>query len=119
MNVYDVINSKDFLSKNQFERREIAKNNIIKVSDCKIDMVILCFENEILSNSIIFYNKTSVHETCNFTIGKEYVIIDCDKKRNLIKLKNDKGLNVWTTYKRFIYPLIYLRKEKLKKLNKI
>lgn len=117
MNVYSILNSKDFLSKNQFERREIVKNNILEESDCKKGLTIVCFENEILSSSLYFYNKSTVHDVCHLTIGNEYEILDYDKKRKLIKVKNDIDLNMWTTYKRFIFTLTHLRKEKIKKLN--
>ena len=66
--MYDILNTKDFLSKNQFERREISKNYIINESDCKKDLIIICFENEILSSSPYFYNKSNVHNVCNLTV---------------------------------------------------
>lgn len=117
MNVYNILKSSKFTSLSQFERRNIVKDVILNEKDCIINTTITCFENEILSSSVYFYNKATAHDVCDLTIGKEYKIIDYNKKRKLIKIKNDSGLFVWTTYKRFVLTISNNRKMKLLKIN--
>jgi hypothetical protein len=113
-----LLNDKNFLKKDQFQKREIFKKYILTNKNCKIGTKIICFEKETLSNIKYFYNKINNHKQVHYiTIGKEYQILD--HKEGKVKILNDANKKCWCAIGRFLYSIQLERKEKLKKLQNI
>lgn len=118
MNITELLSSKKFLKKDQFQRKKQLDRYILQDKQCKIGLKVLCFQQETLINEknkwmYKKYGKQKVVTTVS--VGTQYQIIDY--KEGKIKIINDEGKNMWYTIDRFIYSLQLERKEKLKKLN--
>ena len=116
MNVIQILNSKEYLNKDQFEKRKLLEEYILTDKDCKIGTNVLCFEKETIvsERNRYFYKQVGKHK-CNVTIGKQYRILD--HKESKIKIENDSGKKLWFSINRFLYYLKLERKEKLNKLK--
>ena len=116
MDILNLVTSKPFQDKDQFERRKIVKDFILTEKDCKIGINILCFEKETMfdEKSRFFYKKYRKPK-CSVTVGKQYKILQY--KDNKIKIENDKGKKLWFSMERFLYSIKLERKDKLLKLK--
>lgn len=120
MNIRNLLNNKNFLKKDQFDKRKILEKYILTDKNCHIGSSVLCFENETIINekNKSFYKHYGCPKHANsITIGKEYKILE--HKEGKIKIESDNGKKFWFTINRFLYSLSVERKEKLEKLKKL
>jgi hypothetical protein len=115
MNIHQLLHDKDFLKKDQFEKRDILEKYILSDQNCKIGISVLCFEKEIIfsANNRYFYKRYTRH-ICDVTIGKQYKILA--HKKGKIKIENNSGRKLWFSINRFLFYLKLERKEKLDKI---
>jgi predicted acyltransferase (DUF342 family) len=119
MNIRQTLQDKEFLKKDQFEKRDILKPHILIDKNCKIGSNVICFEIEtfIKDKDKFFHKGCIIHKTSTLTIGEEYKILDHTEGK--IKIKNNLGKNVWCTINRFLYySSKQERKEKLEQIIK-
>jgi hypothetical protein len=119
MNIQKLLRNKNFLNTNQFRKRKLLENYILKSENCKIGLKVICFEIENLvdEKNKFFYNQTTHKSIKGLTVGKVYEIIDINSDR--IKIECDSGDKRWYTINRFFYSLKIERYEKLKKIEKL
>jgi len=118
MNIVNLLNTENYLKKDQFEKRKIFKKYILSDKKCKIGSSVICFEIEtVVKNNFKYNDYVKGKKGCDLTIGKQYNILD--HKEGKIKIEGDNGKKSWFTIVRFLYSLSIERKEKLDKLKKI
>lgn len=120
MSVIALVNSKKFKKKNQFRKRELVREHILKEENCKIGLNVMCFEIETIVSDNYQWSYDRIHKNyrkCiqNMTIGGYYKIINFGK--NKVKLENDIGVSHWYSVNRFLNSIQMERQEKLYKLN--
>jgi hypothetical protein len=120
MNILELLNNKNFLKNDQFDKREILKKYILTDDRCIIGSEVICFENETIisdKNKSFYKHYGNARRAHNITIGKLYKILE--HKDGKIKIESDNGKKFWFTVNRFLYSLNMMRKDKLKKLKNI
>jgi hypothetical protein len=118
MNINVLLNSRKFKNYNQFKKRSIVRDFILKEENLKIGLDVICYdlETHVNEKDRYFYDSRTINRTRNLTIGKKYKIINI--KGNQIKVENDKGYKIWYTRKRFLYLLKLERYSKLEEIEK-
>lgn len=118
MNITELLSSKKFLKKDQFQRKKQLDKYILQDKQCKIGLKVLCFQQETLigeKNKWMYKKYGNQKVVTTVSVGTQYEIIDY--KKGKIKIINDEGNKLWYTIDRFLYSLQLERKEKLKKLK--